>query len=189
MRDRPLRFCMLTTFYPPDNFGGDGVFVHRLANELARRGHQVEVIHCRDAYWLLAGREPAQLYDDHLNVTVHGLRSGFGRLSPLATQQSGRPLFKSAHIRQILDKGFDVIHYHNISLLGPKILEYGRGINLYTMHEYWLICPTHVLFRFNRAACTRPYCFLCSLTHKRPPQWWRYSGLLAEAVKHVDALR
>jgi glycosyltransferase involved in cell wall biosynthesis len=185
---RPLRFCMITTFYPPYNFGGDGIFVHRLSNELARRGHQVDVIHCIDSYRLLAHQEPERTYNDHPNVTVHGLRSRFGFLSPLATQQTGYPFFKSARIRQILEKGFDVIHYHNISLVGgPKVLEYGQGIKLYTMHEYWLVCPTHVLFRFNRAACKRPHCFPCSLVHKRPPQWWRYSGLLESTVQHVDA--
>jgi glycosyltransferase involved in cell wall biosynthesis len=185
--ERLFRFCMITTFYPPYNFGGDGIFVHRLSNELARRGHQVDVIHCIDAYRLLARREPERTYDDHPNVTVHGLKNPFGFLSPLATQQTGYPFFKSALIRQILEQGFDVIHYHNISLVGgPKILEYGRGIKLYTMHEYWLICPTHVLFRFNRMACTQPRCFLCSLVYKRPPQWWRYSSLLEAAVKHVD---
>lgn len=193
--DRPLRFCMITTFYPPYNFGGDGIFVHRLSNELARRGHQVEVIHCQDSYRLLAGQEPAASYDDHPNVTVHGLRARFpgalGRLSflsPLATQQTGYPLFKEDRIRQILDQGFDVIHYHNVSLVGgPKVLEVGQAIKLYTMHEYWLICPTHVLFKFNRAACTRPHCLACGLVYKRPPQWWRYTGLLQAAVKHVDA--
>ena len=34
MRERPLRFCMVTTFYPPYHFGGDAVFVHRLAEAL-----------------------------------------------------------------------------------------------------------------------------------------------------------
>jgi len=197
--DRPLRFCMVTTFYPPYNFGGDGVFVHRLSNELARRGHHVEVIHCQDSYRLLAGREPAAAYDDHPNVTVHGLsafgppagrRPAFirrGFLSPLATQQTGRPFFKIGRIQQILDTGFDVIHYHNISLVGgPKVLEYGEGVKLYTMHEYWLVCPTHVLFKYNRVACTNPHCFACSLVYKRPPQWWRYGGLLRSAVKNVD---
>ncbi len=184
---KPLRFCMITTFYPPYNFGGDGIFVHRLSNELAKRGHKVDVIHCIDAY-RLASKEPTKTYEDHPNVTVHGLKSRFGALSPLATQQTGYPLFKSERIRKILEKGFDVIHYHNISLVGgPKIYEYGQGIKLHTMHEYWLVCPTHVLFRFNRAPCTRPHCALCSLTYKRPPQWWRYFGLLETAVKHVDA--
>ena len=186
--NRPLRFCMITTFYPPYNFGGDGLFLHRLSNELAIRGHSVDVIHCIDSYHLLARKRPETTYDDHPNVIVHGLKSPFGFLSPLATQQTGFSFFKSARIRQILEKGFDVIHYHNISLVGgPKILEYGKGIKLYTMHEYWLVCPTHVMFRFNRAACFHPKCLLCTLTYKRPPQLWRYFGFFNDSLKHADA--
>ena len=188
MINRPLRFCMITTFYPPYNFGGDGIFVYRLSNELARRGHKVDVIHCIDSYRLLARREPAKTNDNHPNITVHGLRSPVGFLSPLATHQTGFPFFKLGKIQQILDNGFDVIHYHNVSLVGgPKIMEYGQGIKLYTMREYWLVCPTHVMFRFNRAACTHPHCLLCSLTYKRPPQWWRYLGVLKKSVRHIDA--
>ena len=48
-----LRFCMITTFYPPYSFGGDAVFVQRLCNELASRGHHVEIIHCRDSFRIL----------------------------------------------------------------------------------------------------------------------------------------
>ncbi len=43
-----MRFSMVTTFYPPFNFGGDGIFVHQLSNELASHGHHVEVVHCLD---------------------------------------------------------------------------------------------------------------------------------------------
>jgi glycosyltransferase involved in cell wall biosynthesis len=187
--EHPVRFCMITTFYPPYSFGGDGIFVHRLANELARRGHFVEVIHCIDAFRLLAQREPEAIYQNHPNVTVHGLKSPFGLLSPLITQQTGLPVFKSRQILEILEKGFDVIHYHNISLIGgPKILEYGKAIKLYTMHEYWLVCPTHVLFKFNREVCTRPRCFTCGLTYNRPPQLWRHSGMMNSAIEHIDAL-
>ena len=179
---------MITTFYPPYNFGGDGIFVQQLSNELARRGHHVEVIHCIDAFRLLAQREPEATYQSHPNVTVHGLKSPFGFLSPLATQQTGWPVFKSRQILKILEKGFDVIHYHNISLIGgPKILEYGKAIKLYTMHEFWLVCPTHLLFKFNRELCARPHCFTCALTYNRPPQWWRLSGMLQSASQHVDA--
>jgi len=177
---------MITTFYPPYNFGGDGIFVHRLSNELAKRGHQVEVIHSIDAYRFKARHEPKEPYQDHPNITVHGLKSSVGFLSLLATHQLGTP-GDVPRIRKILQTPFDVIHYHNISLLGPKILEHGKAIKLYSIHEYWLVCPTHALFKFNRAACTRPHCLACSLVYKRPPQWWRYSGMLAAAVKHVDA--
>ena len=170
---------MITTFYPPCNFGGDGVFVRSLSNELAARGHQVEVIFCKDAYRFLARREPPPITDSHPNITLHGLESSFGALSPLASQQTGRLLFKQGTVEQILNRGFDVIHFHNISLMGgPEVLTYGEGIKLYTTHEYWLVCPMHVLYRYNRELCDKPDCLTCTLSYGRPPQWWRYTNLL-----------
>jgi glycosyltransferase involved in cell wall biosynthesis len=189
MTDRPLRFCMVTTFYPPCNFRGDGVFVHRLANALAEDGHQVDVIHCLDAYRLLASGPPTTEPHDHPNVTVHGLKSPLGPVSPLATHQTGRPFLKAGAIRRILARGFDVIHYHNVSLIGgPGAFALGRGLKLYSMHDYWTVCPMHALFQFNRAACDRPRCLRCSLAYGRPPQWWRFSRLLRRSLRHLDAL-
>lgn len=184
-----LRFCMITTFYPPYSFGGDGVFVHRLSNLLAQSGHQVDIIHCVDSYRFLSGGLPASSYQDQAGVTVHGLESGVGALSPLTTHQTGYPFFKARKIRAILaQKRFDVIHFHNISLIGgPAILRYGDGVKLYSLHDHWLVCPTHVLFKFNRKACTSPTCLACTLWHGRPPQLWRYTGMLREALRHVDA--
>ncbi len=182
-----LRFCMITTFYPPYHFGGDGIFVQRLALELARRGHRVEIIHCLDSYRILSRSLPAAERVNHANLTIHRLKSPFGFLSPLASQQTGLPIFKSARLRQILQQPFDVIHYHNISLFGPGVLQYGEAIKLYTLHEYWLVCPMHTLFQFNNAPCESLRCVRCSLSFHRPPQWWRKTNLLADALRHIDA--
>lgn len=188
MSKRPLRFCHITTFYPPYSFGGDAVYVHALANELAVRGHHVEVIHCRDAYHLLNGAAPGQRVQNHPGVIVHGLESGAGFLSPLATQQTGLPLFKQKKIKDILARGFDVIHYHNISLVGgPGVLALGDAVKLYSTHEYWLVCPTSVLFRYDGAACVEKKCLRCTVAQGRPPQWWRYTPLLRNAARHIDA--
>jgi glycosyltransferase involved in cell wall biosynthesis len=186
-----LKFCHLSTFYPPYSFGGDAAYIYRLANSLAAHGHEVDVIHCRDSYNVLAAKPASQQWPHHPGVTVHTLHSRFGPLSPLLSQQTGRPWLKAKRLRQILhSKKFDVIHYHNISLFGPKVLEmkleYKDCIRLYTTHEHWLICPMHVLWKNNDRLCDRPQCFRCTLKHRRPPQWWRYTNLLHRSSFNVD---
>src|SRR5207247_725361 len=42
------------------------------------------------------------------------------------------------------------------------------------------------LFKFNREACTHQQCLSCTLIHRRPLQFWRYTDMIAESVKHVD---
>ena len=49
---------MITTFYPPYSFGGDGNFVQALSRGLAARGHSVDIIHCVDSYQSLAASAP-----------------------------------------------------------------------------------------------------------------------------------
>lgn len=184
-----MRICMISTFYPPYNFGGDGRSTQRLANALAERGHQVEVIYLPGVYRMLAGAEPQQPFYEHKNVILHAVEAGFETASLVLSQQLGWPVAKSNRIQSILARGFDVIHYHNISLFGPNVLTYGQApVKLYTFHEYWLICPTHMLYRYNNVACEKPrFCSLCTLAQKRPPQLWRYTRKLKKALQHVDA--
>jgi glycosyltransferase involved in cell wall biosynthesis len=187
---RPLNFLHLSTFYPPWSFGGDAVYLHRLAHALGDDGHHVDVVHCVDSYHLLHPADPPSMVSGHPNVHVHRLRSGLGWLSPLLTQQTGRPLLKtSALMRLLASRQYDVIHFHNISLLGPHVLALSSPesspVKLYTAHEHWLICPTHVLWKFGRRVCERPDCLRCTIMARRPPQLWRYTGQLDRMTRHV----
>jgi glycosyltransferase involved in cell wall biosynthesis len=187
--NQSLRFCLVSTFYPPYNFGGDGIYAHRLANGLAQLGHKVTVLHSPSAYEMFAGSKPSESYDDHKNVTVHPVRTPLGKLGLLAVQQLGRPVLQAPALRRWLDQGnFDVIHYNNVSLLGgPHVFRYGTGLKLCTLIEHWLVCPMHVLWKFNREVCTKPSCFLCTIHGKRPFQLWRYTGLMRRAARSIDA--
>jgi glycosyltransferase involved in cell wall biosynthesis len=189
---RPLKFLHLSIFYPPYSFGGDAMYLYRLLNALARRGHEVDIIDCADSYHVLEPRTPTASFPNHPNITVHTLKSGWGMLSPLLTQQTGGTWFKTNRIREVmLGKKFDVIHYHNTSLLGPKAVllapDYKDFIKLYTTHEHWLVCPMHVLWKSNERVCEKPDCFTCTLKFRRPPQWRRYTRLLEKCLAPVDA--
>lgn len=185
-----LRFGMVTTFYPPFSFGGDGIAVQRLAQALVRCGHEVTVLQPVDAYTVLhQGPEP-EIAETSDGVEVVRVRSALQRLSVFLMQQTGRPVLAGRTIARMLDRRtFDVINFHNISLAGgPGILAHGRAIKLYMAHEHWLVCPMHVLWRHKRERCASRQCVRCSLRNRRPPQLWRYTDLLERQLHHVDAV-
>ncbi len=184
-----LRFCFLTTFYPPYNFGGDGIGIQRLARGLVRSGHQVSVVHDVDAYTTLGGRVVRDAPPEPKGLDVIPLRSGVGPLSVLLTQQFGRPVMNGRRITRVLREGeYDVINFHNVSLIGgPGLLKYGEALKLYMAHEHWLVCPTHVLWRHGRELCAGRQCVRCQLAYHRPPQLWRYTGYLDRQLDHVHA--
>lgn len=181
---------MITVFYPPYSFGGDAIYVHRLCTELVRAGHEVDVIHCADSFYTFTDDVNPRGFPISEGITVHTIETGYGKLSPLLSHQTGRPFLKTAALRKVLrSKEFDVIHFHNISLFGPSVLgiEPSAGaIRFYTAHDHWLVCPVSALWKNNERACEKPTCLTCTLRSGRPPQLWRYTGLLDRQVRHVD---
>ena len=183
-----MRFCMLTTFYPPWSFGGDAIQVRRLAHALADAGHEVTVVHSPEAYRALGGGQ-APAPEGHPGVEVVPIDAHIGPLSPFATYMTGRPALTRGRLERVLGRGFDVLHFHNPSLLGgPALLGMGEGIKLYTLHEQWLVCPTHVLFKYRSRVCEKPDCWRCTISYRRPPQPWRSTRLVERSLDHVDAL-
>ncbi|MCI0732982.1 MAG: glycosyltransferase family 4 protein [Methylococcaceae bacterium] len=179
---------MLTTFYPPYSFGGDAMGIQRLSQALVRQGHRVTVVQDIDAYNVLSNHPDPEMPDYGDGVEVIRLRSKSPKLSILLTQQLGKPIVQGGRIRKILDeRKFDVIMFHNTSLVGgPGLFSYGEGIKLYMAHEHWLVCPSHVLWRHGRERCTGRQCLRCVLHYRRPPQLWRYSGYLNRVQHQVD---
>lgn len=185
---KPLKIAMLTTFYPPHNFGGDGIGIQRLSRGLARRGCEVTILHDTDAWRVLSDGQEPDARPEPAGMKVIRLRSRAPLVSTLLTQQLGRPIVNGRRIANLLEEGnFDVVNFHNVSLIGgPGLWKYGRGLKLHMAHEHWLVCPMHVLWRMGRERCDEQKCLRCSLAHGRPPQLWRWTDYLEREARHVD---
>jgi len=181
---------MITIFYPPYSFGGDAIYLYRLCTELVRRGHEVDVIHDADSFHMFGAKADPKAFPVSEGMTIHKLESGVGVLAPLLAHQTGRPVLTGGKIALILaSKKFDVVHFHNASLFGPRIMEIEPSyttVKLYTAHDHWLVCPTNVLWKNRSHACDEPTCLSCMLISRRPPQWWRYTGMMERSSRGVD---
>ena len=182
---------MVSIFYPPYAFGGDAIYLYRLSTELARRGHEVDVVHCADSFHLFRKEVDPSAFPVSKGLRVHRIESAFGALAPLAAHQTGRPLLNGRGIEAALNRApFDVVHFHNISLFGPKVLALPAprdAVKLYTAHDHWLVCPMSVLWKNRSYACDRPTCLSCTVRSHRPPQWWRYGSILERSIEDIDA--
>jgi len=188
-----MKISMITTFFGAHSFGGDAAYVDRLSQALCRRGHEVHVYYCVDAFNAVRGGHPLRPYTPPPGLVLHPLKSRFGILSPLATQATGLPLFKSSELLKALDDpATDVVHFHNISLVGgPGVLGLGanrRAVRIMTAHEHWLCCPMHLLWKYDREPCEAPACVSCCLKGRRPPQIWRSTPAIERGLRQLDAL-
>lgn len=176
-----LRFLLVTTFYPPYHLGGDAVHVEYLARALAGRGHEVHVGFAPAAYRVKRREEPRPRAEAESSVQLHPIPSPWRRAQPLGAYVVGRSRSVTRFHRTLVrDLRPDVIHLHNISLLGLGVLDAGpKALRLYTAHDYWVRCPRNDLFKYGRFPCDTRTCVRCSLISRRPPQLWRrgWTGL------------
>ena len=84
----------------------------------------------------------------------------------------------------------DVVHHHNISLLGYNLLKkQGNYRNIYTAHDYWLICQQNNLLKNCSQICEPgSSCFSCALRCKKTPQLWRHFRGFKSAIKDIDVI-
>lgn len=183
-----MKICLLNNWFPPDNYAGSGIVVYLLANALAEEGHDVTVVYDRDAFRFKSGGRSQSNMPCHRNVRVIPLETHLSKLTPVVTHQTGRPILKEEVFNEIFREPYDVIHFNNVSLMGaPLLYRYGKGLKIATLHDYWMLCPISTLFKYGRKICHRKNCFFCTLVCKKPPQLWRWSGLLRREVKHIAA--
>jgi glycosyltransferase involved in cell wall biosynthesis len=160
-----------------------------LAEELARNGHEVHVLHSIDAYRAKRKNNFAAETKES-DVCIHSVKSLLSQKEPVLAYLFGYSPAVSKKFLQILKTHKpDVVHHHNISLLGYKILTKPQNfLSLYTAHDYWLVCQTNNLMRSNGTICFHKQCYSCAIKWRRFPQIWRRFPGFQKAIKNIDLL-
>jgi glycosyltransferase involved in cell wall biosynthesis len=185
-----LRFLLSTTFYPPYHIGGDAVHVKYLAEELMRRGHEVHVFHSLDAYNVKRKSFPETVEPD--GICTYPIKTRFNLSSYAAYILGNSSLITKKFDGLVNEIKPDVVHHHNISLLGHGLLKKRRSyLNLFTAHDYWLVCQQNNLLKDGSEICERQRggsCFFCALKCGRPPQIWRSFRSFKTAIEGIDLM-
>lgn len=187
-----LTFLMTSSFYPPHHLGGDATFVKYLAEELAKKGHEVHVLTCVDAYRLKNRKSPLTEIMSS-NVAIHDLKSPYGVISPLTAYAFESSHFYSNSFSKIVKEiNPDVVHHHNIALLGYDLFKSrGSYVSLHTTHDFWLVCPIYTLVNKGER-CTSKHsfknCFVCTICNKRIPQIWKYFQSFTKKLEYLDLI-
>ncbi len=174
-----LRFLMATTFYPPHHLGGDAVHVRYLSEALAAQGHEVHVEYSPAAYGVKRPRSGASASEPGGPVHVHPMTRVSQASSPIAAYLLGESRAVSrSHEKLVREVRPEVIHLHNISLLGLGVQRRSEGRPvLYTAHDYWFRCPRSDLLKRGQAPCETPTCFSCMIESRRVPPPWRTTDI------------
>lgn len=185
-------FLMTSSYYPPYHIGGDATHVKYLSEELVKLGHEVHVMFSLDAY---SYKKPDfngdfKETDESNGVFLHPLKSPLGKSDLYLTYLTG----KSTYVKKTFDNLLgeikpDVVHHHNIFFLGYNILKkQGNYNNLYTAHDYWLICQRFDLMKYGQKECEKQRCLSCTFHSKRLPQIWRGSKGFIQAMGDIDTI-
>ena len=187
---------MVTSFFGKHSFGGDSIYVERLSRALLRKGHEVHVAYCPGAYRSVSRGSSLRYYDPPEGLVLHPLNTpGMrGAANAAWSQITGRPGPFFRHLEGLFtNNSFDVIHLHNISLMGAESVvglaaESSNKATLITMHDYWWICPQSLFWKFGRQECDSPDCIKCNIRRGVPPQLWRDGRRMKESLSYLDAV-
>ncbi|MBU0757535.1 MAG: glycosyltransferase [Nanoarchaeota archaeon] len=184
-----MKFLFTTSFYPPYHLGGDAVHVKYLAEALAKKGHDVHVLFSVDAY-LFKKKGSFKGIENQKNLTFHALVSPIRSIEPILNYTfTTMPYTLNKFSKLVKKENFDVVHHHNISLLGESILKRrGPYVNLYTAHDYWLVCPKYNLFREGQICKEKKGCFFCCLKDRKPYPFVRFLPIFKKHLHDLDAV-
>lgn len=148
---RRLKILQVVHGFPPAQVAGTEVYTCNLARELKKR-HSVSVFYrvndpARGEYSVEQARG-----DGIDSFAVNNTFKDYGSFADTYANEGVAEAFSS-----ILDRVKpDVVHIQHLMYLSARLVEKSQRKKIpvvFTLHDYWLLCPQGQLFRNNRAPC------------------------------------
>lgn len=145
-----MRILQVNHQFPPFSSQGSEVYCRNLSLELAARGDEVAVFHISNTQ----PARPRRLEQGHAEGirTFHCIDGGdYGRQANWPN-----PFLASCFGRVLQEFGPEIVHFHNYLSLGDDLVGLARSsgaVNVYTLHDYGLICPNNLLLRNDGSLC------------------------------------
>ena len=162
-----MKLLFLLHDYLPEHVGGVEVHAHRLARELARRGHEVTALFGeRDLARAEGELREGELDGVRLLERVH--QREYAALEDTWREPGALAAFESLLLRE----RFDLVHVHHLAGWGPACIAAARRARLpvvFTAHDFHPLCDDARLFRPDGSACREPArCVECLRRHPAP---------------------
>lgn len=167
-----MKISLFTHHFLPKYVAGGEQYAYRIAQELQRQGHDVEIV-CIES--IQDGTlMPAEVVDSYHGLTVYRLYMNLGH-APNPTEWSFRnPQLGYWATDYLLRARPDMVHINGGYLISGSVIESAQRLGIpvaVTLHDYWFVCPRITLLRPNGQICTTPvrpeHCVWCGLLQKR----------------------
>ncbi len=178
-----MRILMPTWDYYPHRWGGTELYIHKLAQELTRRGHEITIVAAvpKNATEHLVGRIHGAWYE-HEGETVFGVH--LTRQSREETYRCRADDLDSFWHEWLNHRAFDIVHVHGVSIVASlSLLDACKRRKLPMVFTYHVpsTCAMGTLVNWNAEPCDGEFierrCLRCVLQQR---SGFRLAGTLAQ---------
>lgn len=152
-----MKILYVSHMFLPDHAAGTELLTYQVAREMRRRGHEVRVVTCEN--WFSGLINPWVKDDVYDGIPVHRVHLD-ARLAP-------NPMLAQHYLPPVEERlrtlyrtyAPDLIHVHHFLFLTTAVATAARleGIPVvFTPTDFWLICPTCQLLRYDQSLCNGP---------------------------------
>ena len=151
-----MKILQVVHGFPPYNFGGAEVYAYNLSREIASR-HKVAIFHrINDP----GRREYSVKHRASGNLEIFTINNTFRQYSSFEMTYKNSIIAKKLGL--VLDHVHpDIVHIQHLLYLSIQIVDEIKKRNIpiiFTLHDYFLICPQGQLFKNNTSLCLNGQC-------------------------------